>query len=85
MVELTNEWLELQIQERNEVQKILAALSAQVGSHREHLTQMVDALARLDLALMCAKYSEDLDASEPVLLPLQASQTGTSGISDKTL
>ena len=71
VVELTNEWLELQIQERNEVQKILAALSAQVGSHQEQLSQMIDALARLDLALMCAKYAEDLDASEPVLQPLK--------------
>jgi len=71
-VELNNQWHELQLSERNEIHRILAELSEKIGLHAEEIRQSLDTLAELDLALMCAKYAEDLNAVEPVLLPLQA-------------
>lgn len=70
VVELNNEWHEKQLAERDEVRRILAELSAIVGDYAERIRQIVDALAELDMALACAKYAEDLHASEPVLLPV---------------
>lgn len=71
IVELNNQWHELQLAERDEIRRILAALSDQVGSVAEYLTLMVGCLANIDLALMCAKYAEDLRACEPVLESLK--------------
>jgi DNA mismatch repair protein MutS2 len=67
VVELNNRWQELLLAERDEVLRILAELSAQVGKNAALISEMVVALAELDLALMCAKYAEDLHASEPIL------------------
>ncbi len=67
VVELNNAWHELQLAERDEERRILSELSNQIGAHSPAIVAMVEALARLDLALMCAKYAEDLHAAEPVL------------------
>jgi DNA mismatch repair protein MutS2 len=66
-VDLNNEWQEKQLAERDEERRILAELSAVVGEHAEALTALLNALAELDLALACAKYAEDLHASEPLI------------------
>ncbi|MCE5207922.1 MAG: endonuclease MutS2 [Chloroflexi bacterium] len=79
VVELNNRWHELQLAERDEIQRILAALSGQVGREAPQIIQMVGALAELDLALMCAKYAEDLHAVEPVLLPYRAATSDHPG------
>lgn len=71
VVELNNRYHELQLAERDEIQRILAAFSAQVGREAAQIIQMVGALAELDLALMCAKYAEDIHAVEPVLMPFK--------------
>ncbi len=71
IVELNNRWHELQLAERDEVRRILAEVSDVVGSAAEYITLLVDALARIDLALMCAKYADDLHASEPLLESLK--------------
>jgi len=67
VVELNNAWHELQLAERDEERRILSELSNQIGEHSPAIIAIVDALARLDLAFMCAKYAEDLHAAEPVL------------------
>ncbi len=67
VVEMNNQWHELQLAERDEVRRILAELSALVGKAAVELEAMVQALAEIDLALMCAKYAEDLHAAEPLL------------------
>lgn len=67
VVEMNNTWHELQLAERDEVRRILAELSALVGKAAVELEAMVQALAEIDLALMCAKYAEDLHAAEPLL------------------
>jgi len=71
IVDLNNEWHELQLAERDEIRRILAELSDQVGSVAEYLNLLVGSLANIDFALMCAKYAEDLRAVEPILESLK--------------
>jgi DNA mismatch repair protein MutS2 len=70
VVELNNHWHELQLEERDEIRRILAELSGRVGAEAEAISGIVSALAQFDFALMCAKYAEDIKASEPVLHPI---------------
>jgi DNA mismatch repair protein MutS2 len=71
-VELNNTWHELQLAERDEVRRILAELSAEVGRNAEWMLEILASMAQLDLALMCAKYGEDLRAVEPLLVTARA-------------
>lgn len=66
-VELNNKWRQLQLDEAEEVRKILTALSDLVGQQGRLISHTVAALAELDLALAKAKYAEALDAVEPIL------------------
>ncbi len=70
VVELNNQWHEMQLQERDEVRRILTELSARVGEEAPAINGIVTALAQFDFALMCAKYAQALKASEPLLKPV---------------
>ncbi len=70
VVEMNNAYRELQLAERDEVRRVLAELSAQVGIAAEEIIHGVEALAELDLAFAKAKYAEEIHASEPLLHPL---------------
>jgi DNA mismatch repair protein MutS2 len=74
VVELNNQWRELQLAERDEERRILAELSHQVGEHALAIAMVVEALAQIDLAFACAKYADALKASEPVLKPFRTSR-----------
>jgi len=74
VVELNNEYRELQLAERDEERRILTDLSHQVGSHTEDILQTVDTIAELDLAFAKAKYADELRAIEPVLQPIRPSR-----------
>jgi DNA mismatch repair protein MutS2 len=67
VVELNNHWHELQLEERDEIRRILADLSGKVGAEAAAINGIVTALAQFDLIMMCAKYSHALKASEPIL------------------
>jgi len=67
VVEINNALLELQLSEKEEIRRILGELSAQVKRAEAELNSIVNALATLDLSLMCAKYAEDINAAEPIL------------------
>jgi DNA mismatch repair protein MutS2 len=67
VVELNNAFREAQIAERDEVRRVLAGLSAQVGGLAGEIVPGVAALAQLDLALAKAKYADAIGASEPIL------------------
>lgn len=67
VVEENNRWRELQLAERDEERRVLAALCGQIGDHAVEISLAVDILAELDLALARAKYAEYLDASQPTL------------------
>jgi len=62
-VELNNRWHELQIQERHEIERILAELTDLVGDEAEAIAQNVRMLAEIDLALAKARYSIELRAT----------------------
>ena len=72
-VDLNNAWRELQIEEEQEVQRILAELTAQVAAQGPQIAHTVDALADLDLAFAKAKYAQTLEANPPELTPRPAS------------
>ena len=67
VVELNNDFREAQIAERDEVRRIMAELSAQVGELADEIVPGVAALAELDLAFAKAKYADQMRANEPVL------------------
>ena len=78
-VELNNEWHELQLKERDEVRRILLEISDLVGAQAEVIRNIVFTLAKFDLALMMAKYAEDIHATEPLLVPFDKSQDDHPG------
>ena len=61
-VELNNEWHELQLAEKREIERILAELSRMVGEVAQPIASNVVALAELDLALAKGHYSFALHA-----------------------
>ena len=67
VVELNNKLRELQIEERQEVERILRAISAEIGAEAEALTLAVDLLAEFDLCLAKARYGRLTRANEPKL------------------
>ncbi|MBI4732280.1 MAG: Smr/MutS family protein [Chloroflexi bacterium] len=69
VVELNNAYREAQIAERDEVRRILAGLSTQVGALAGEIVPGVAALAELDLAFAKGKYAEAVHGSEPILKP----------------
>jgi DNA mismatch repair protein MutS2 len=71
VVEWNNRYRELELAERDEIRRILAELSRQVGDHSDVLMTMVKVMAELDLALMCARYAEEIDATGPMLIPFR--------------
>jgi DNA mismatch repair protein MutS2 len=68
VVELNNAWRELQLQEQQEVQRILSQLSDLTAEHATEIKQTVGALAELDLAFAKAKYADAIDATAPELV-----------------
>jgi len=74
-VELNNAVREIELAERDEVRRVLAELSRQVGERADDIIPGIAALAELDLAFARAKYADDLRAHEPILHPL----TGSDG------
>jgi DNA mismatch repair protein MutS2 len=70
-VDLNNEYREVQLREEEEVQRILAELSARVADKADPIHWTVEALAALDLAFAKAKYADAIRAVEPQLLPFR--------------
>jgi DNA mismatch repair protein MutS2 len=67
-VELNNAWRELQLEEENEIRRILRELCEFVGRESKYIVRSVETLALLDLAFAKAKYADALDASAPELV-----------------
>ena len=77
IVELNNKFRELELAERDEVLRVLRLLSQQIALQAESLNLTTKAMADIDLALMKARYAEDLNANEPELLPFPAQPSET--------
>ncbi len=80
VVELNNRVREIELEEKEEVRRILAELSARVGARAEAITATVEALADLDLAFAKARYAEVLKAAEPLLLAATRSPPPAAGL-----
>ena len=74
VVEMNNEYRELQLAERDEERRVLAELSREVGAYAAELLEMVTSIAELDLAFACGKYALELEANEPGIRPFRARQ-----------
>jgi DNA mismatch repair protein MutS2 len=72
VVEMNNQFRELQLAERDEERRILTELSHQVGHYAIEINQAVEVMASIDLILARAKYADDLHASQPELIPLES-------------
>ncbi len=70
-VDLNNQFRELQLEEEQEIQRILAELSDLVAEHADRIRWTVETLAVLDLAFAKAKYADAIDAVEPELVPFR--------------
>jgi DNA mismatch repair protein MutS2 len=68
VVELNNQYRELQLAERDEERRILQALSDEIGAFSHEIAAMIDIIAEIDLVLAKAKYAEETDALEPILV-----------------
>nr|MBC7245432.1 endonuclease MutS2 [Chloroflexota bacterium] len=68
VVELGNQWRQLQLDEQHEVERILRELTAAVAEHAEPIRATVQALAELDLAFAKANYAFAIKAVEPDLI-----------------
>ena len=67
VVELNNEIKQLQIEENDEVRRILKELSELVGQYREEISINEDLLIELDLIFAKAKMALSMNASRPIL------------------
>ena len=66
VVNLNNELRELELKEREEIEVILAGLSAQAGAHTEALAQNQRAMTALDFIFAKASLAMDLNATMPL-------------------
>lgn len=71
VVEWNNKYRELELAERDEVLRVLHALSLRIAEQAESINQTVENMAEIDLALMKARYAEALNATEPELVPFK--------------
>ena len=79
VVDLNNTWRELQLEEEEEIRRILAELTDLVADHGEEIDQTVTTLAELDLAFAKARYAEVLDAAKPKIESFAERQDGHPG------
>ena len=66
IVELNNKLKELDLEEQEEIERILAALSAQAGEHVQELLQNQKLMTHLDFVFSKAKLAMDQNATEPL-------------------
>jgi DNA mismatch repair protein MutS2 len=84
-IDLNNRWRQLQLDEADEIRRILAELSDRVGQHGRFIDHTIDALAELDLAFAKAKYAEAIDAVEPILFQPDEPPQGNDDVVPSTL
>lgn len=78
-VGLGNALRELIIEERREIERILGALSAGVGTHMAEICKSIALVAELDLALSKARYAKKIKAAEPALITSRQDKGETEG------
>lgn len=77
-VELGNELRQLVLEEKQEVERILTALSNRVGEHEAVICNNVALVAEVDLALAKARYAARVNAVEPhIVTPPNGKEEGS--------
>jgi len=64
-VELGNEYRQMVVQEKQEVERILAELSSEVGKSADRIISNMEILADMDVMMAKARYAEAVNAIEP--------------------
>ena len=67
VVEMNNQFRELELEERDEERRILLALSETIGESGHEIFAMIDMIAELDLILAKAKYAQEISGFAPTL------------------
>ena len=65
VVEINNRWRSAQREEQREVDRILRALSSEVGVYQQELSDNVGTLAEIDIILAKARYADTIKAEQP--------------------
>ena len=65
VVDLGNEWRQLQMEEGQEIERILRELGALIGTRSDAIGTNVEIIADLDMALAKARYSLAIGGMEP--------------------
>lgn len=68
VVEINNRWRSAQREEQREVDRILRALSSEVGVYQQELTANVATLADIDIILAKARFAETMQAEQPTVV-----------------
>ena len=71
VVEWNNKYRQLELDERDEILRVLHNLSGEISGYAEELMQTSEVMAALDLILMKARYADHLRASEPELVAFE--------------
>lgn len=71
VVEWNNKYRQLELDERDEILRVLHNLSGEIAGYADELSETSDVMAELDLILMKARYADDLHASEPELVAFE--------------
>ena len=66
--EVQNELRQLVAEEKDEIEKILATLSDEVGAYQDEIARNIELIAEIDLALAKARYAGDARATEPIIV-----------------
>lgn len=74
-VDLNNEFRSLLVEEQDEIQRILRALSEKIAEQGDAIKRVVERVAELDLIFARANYALVTGAVEPVFVPWRQAQT----------
>lgn len=69
MVEANNLYRQLELDERDEIHRILIELTAEVAGHADELDELVETLTLIDMAFARGRYALAINAVEPTLHP----------------
>jgi len=67
-IEVQNELRELVAEEKDETERILRTLSAEVGAVESEISHNIELIADIDLALAKARYAREAKATEPIIV-----------------
>jgi DNA mismatch repair protein MutS2 len=66
--DVQNELRELVAEEKDEIERLLRTLSAEVGAFESEISRNIELIVEIDLALAKARYAREAKATEPVIV-----------------